>query len=162
MLDAFAALAREAPEMRLVFVSSGDDPLLRGIRDKVRALHLEPQVMWLPFQEDIRRIECAADVVALPSDQEALGTCILEAMSLCLAVVVSRNGGTHELIEDGISALTVPGGDAQSLTSALRNLARRPDLRARLGSEARRRVEQRFTPRVHAQLVKRVFEKARR
>jgi glycosyltransferase involved in cell wall biosynthesis len=160
MLDAFAELCQGADEARLVFVTdAGPDETLTKARRKVAELALESKVHWLPFQDDIRQIESAADIIALPSDEEALGTCILEGMSLELPVVVSDSGGAHELIEEGISGLSFRGGDAKALARVLCRLVGNPGLRAELGREARRRIEQRFTLRHHAEQVAAVLAK---
>jgi hypothetical protein len=126
---------------------------------KCSDLKLDGNVVWLPFQDDIRQIECATDVVALPSDEEALGLCILEAMSLEIPVVVSSSGGLPELIEDGVSGLTMKAGNAASLAEALLRLGGSADLRASLVRNARRRVKQYFTLRKHADQVKAVLHR---
>jgi glycosyltransferase involved in cell wall biosynthesis len=122
---------------------------------------LETKIHWLPFQDDIRQIESAADIAVLPSDEEPLGTCILEGMSLELPVVMSDSGGTHELIEEGISGFSFRGGDAKALARVLCRLAGNPGLRTGLGREARRRIEQRFTLRHHAEQVAAVLARLR-
>jgi glycosyltransferase involved in cell wall biosynthesis len=159
MLDAFSAVARELPAARLVFVGTyGEDDLLADLQRKCADLKLDGKVVWLPFQDDIRHIEGASDVIALPSDEEALGLCILEAMSLEIPVIVSDSGGMPELIEDGVSGLTMQAGNAVSLAEALLRLGGSADLRARLGQNARRRVEQQFTLQIHADRVEAVLQ----
>jgi glycosyltransferase involved in cell wall biosynthesis len=158
MLDAFADLCATHPGAHLVFVPDfGDARFVAAMRAKIAALGLEQQVHWLPFQEEIGAVECACDTVVLPSDGDALGTCILEAMSLQLPVVVSDSGGTHELIEDRVSGLRFAGGDRAGLAAALRGLAADPEWRRHLGRNARLRVEQRFELHHHAHQVAEVF-----
>ena len=67
-----------------------------------------------------------------------------EGMACGLAVIASRIGGLPELIEDGLSGLLVPPGDAASLAAAIARLATEPGLRARLGSAGRERVRAEF------------------
>jgi glycosyltransferase involved in cell wall biosynthesis len=158
MLDAFADLCRRVASAQLVLVGSYEDkPFLRTILQKVSDLALGDRVTWLSFQEDIRQIECASDVVVLPSDREPLGLCILEAMSLQLPVVVSDSGGSHELIEEGISGLTMRAGDATSLTAQLLAIAGSEKLRSDLGHGARKRVERLFTLEEHVKKVDGLF-----
>lgn len=158
MIEAFARLLHYNPSARLVLIGlPGDLRALHSLHTSISKLPRPASVTVLPFQTDIREIECAADAVVLPSDAEALGTCILEAMSLGIPTIVSDNGGTCELIEHGVSGLAMSGGDATSLTAALNDLLCNADLRKRLAREGRKRAELYFTLGEHARQVKRVL-----
>jgi glycosyltransferase involved in cell wall biosynthesis len=62
---------------------------------------------------------------------------LLEAMAWGLAVVTATSGGADEfLLSDHNCILTKPG-DIEEITRAMFALARNPQLRARLGAEAR-------------------------
>jgi glycosyltransferase involved in cell wall biosynthesis len=69
---------------------------------------------------------------------------MLEAMAVGLPVVASQVSGTEDAIEDGRNGLLVPPGEPEALSDALRRLSEDPDLRERLGTEARKTVEGRF------------------
>jgi glycosyltransferase involved in cell wall biosynthesis len=68
----------------------------------------------------------------------------MEAMSCGLPVVASRISGIPELIEHERSGLLTPPGDASAIAAALARLAGSPELRARLGREAREVVRRDF------------------
>ena len=95
------------------------------------------------------RAFAAADVVVLPAMQAADGrrevtpNALLEAMAMGSPWSSTPIGGIPEIIEDGVSGLLVPSGDAAALAAALMRL-RDPALRARLGAAARERVALRF------------------
>lgn len=72
---------------------------------------------------------------------EALGNVVHEAMSRGRAVIGTRPGGHEDMLEDGVSGLLVPSGDVGALTVALETLLADPDLRERMGAQARRRAE---------------------
>jgi glycosyltransferase involved in cell wall biosynthesis len=59
-------------------------------------------------------------------------------------LVVTRCGGTPEVVEDGLTGLTVPPADAEALAEAILALLYRPD-REEMGKRARARVEKEFT-----------------
>jgi glycosyltransferase involved in cell wall biosynthesis len=69
---------------------------------------------------------------------------LIEAMSCGLPVVASDLSGIPELVEDGVSGLLTPPGDAVALAAALRRLHDDPELRSRLGERARERVRTEF------------------
>jgi glycosyltransferase involved in cell wall biosynthesis len=86
----------------------------------------------------------------------------MEAMSSGLPVVASRISGIPELVEDGVSGLLAPPGDAEALAAALRRLADDPELRGRLGAEGRRTVQEGFdVERSAEQLIERFAVSAR-
>ena len=115
MLDAFTRLLASGVDARLVFVGDfGDAAFFHEMQIKAHHMEIHSRVSWLPFQHDIRPIECAADVIALPSDFEALGMCSLEAMALEIPAIVSDSGGGRELIQHDVSGLIMRGGDAGS------------------------------------------------
>jgi glycosyltransferase involved in cell wall biosynthesis len=76
---------------------------------------------------------------------EALGNVVHEAMSKGRAVIGTRPGGHEDMIEDGVSGLLVPAGDAEALAVAMARLAGDPELRERLGTAALVRARD-FTP----------------
>jgi colanic acid/amylovoran biosynthesis glycosyltransferase len=90
------------------------------------------------------------DVVALASvetasgDKEGIPVAFLEAMSYALPVVGTAVGGIPELLEGG-SGLLVQPRDPVALAGALGRLAGDLELRRRLGSLGRERVERDFS-----------------
>ncbi len=82
----------------------------------------------------------AADIVCMPSRWESAGYAALEAMAAGRPVVASDVDGLRDVIEDGVSGLLVPAGDAAALRGALDRLAADPALRRELGEEGRRRA----------------------
>jgi starch synthase len=60
-------------------------------------------------------------------------------------VVASRIGGIPDVVEDGVTGLLVPPGDAAALAGALRRLLDEPDLARKLGEAGRRRLHEHFS-----------------
>src|SRR2546422_11717840 len=65
-------------------------------------------------------------------------------MNHATPVIASRVGGIPDIVEDGVSGLLVPPGDAAALAAAVRRLRDDPDLARRLGEGGRRRLRERF------------------
>jgi glycosyltransferase involved in cell wall biosynthesis len=88
-----------------------------------------------------------ADAVVVPSvqdssgDRDGLPNVVLEASASARAVVASDISAVGSAVTDGETGLLVPPGDAFALASALKRLSGAPDLRERLGRDARARVE---------------------
>jgi glycosyltransferase involved in cell wall biosynthesis len=75
------------------------------------------------------------------SRAEGLGSAVLLAMAFGVAVVASRVGGIPEIIEDGVNGILTEN-DPDAVASAICRAQMDAD---RLGAEARRTVERRFT-----------------
>lgn len=80
------------------------------------------------------------EVFAFPSHYESFGKALLESMACGLAVVTSDFFGVREMVRDGVNGLIV-APDVPSIRAALRRLLDDPELRRRLGREARRTAE---------------------
>lgn len=77
----------------------------------------------------------------LSSRYEPFGLVILEALGLGIPVIASAEGGPSEIIEDGVSGLLFPQGDAQALRDAILRLMSDPDLYGRLKVNGLRRFQ---------------------
>ncbi|WNG44196.1 glycosyltransferase family 4 protein [Archangium minus] len=128
------------------------------LRDTVQTLGLEGHVGFIPFQTEPAPIYRALDVMVHASTRpEPFGMTIVEAMSCARAVVVSAAGGAAELVRTEHDALTFVPGDVEGLAQVMVRLVREPELRTRLGAEARRSVLARFTRERYAAQVRDVY-----
>jgi glycosyltransferase involved in cell wall biosynthesis len=103
---------------------------------------------WMD-RRDIAQLYASADVLAVPSRNEACSLAALEAMRAGLPVVASRVGGLPEIVQDGITGRLVRPEDAHQLAAALVGMD--DALRAAMGARARQRFLQVFR-------IERVFE----
>ena len=87
-----------------------------------------------------------ADVFVMPTRHEAFGIVYEEAAAAGLPAIGTAINAVPEIIEDGTTGLLVPPGDVTALVWALRALIDSADLRRRLGTAARARVQQRAFP----------------
>ena len=147
LVDAFATLAAHDPAATLVLV--GDDGGERArVEQRVRARGLEPRVRLTGHLADESLLAAGfreARVFVLPSQYEAFGLVLLEAMAQGTPVVASRVGGIPEFVEDGTGGLLFPPGDVAALANALLSLWDDPDRRAKLGASGRDVVVPRYT-----------------
>jgi glycosyltransferase involved in cell wall biosynthesis len=73
---------------------------------------------------------------------------IHQAFALGIPVIASDIDGIPEIVEDGQNGLLFKPGDAQQLADRMRYLVGDPDLRNRLGRNARKKAELEFTAEV--------------
>jgi glycosyltransferase involved in cell wall biosynthesis len=107
-------------------------------------------------------VTAALDVAVLPSYREAQGLTILEAMALSRPVVASNVGGIPEMIEDGVTGLLVPPGDADALAAAIIRLLTNHPLADMLGRAGHDMVHDRFCIELMVDAVAAIYDEGAR
>jgi glycosyltransferase involved in cell wall biosynthesis len=85
----------------------------------------------------------AADAVVLSSTSEGLPMILLEAMAAGVPCIATAVGGIPKLFGDD-RGLSVPAQDADKLAAAMASVARSPQLRQRLVSNALQNLHQHY------------------
>lgn len=143
LLDAFAALRRDAPQARLLL--AGDGPLQPALEARARAANLADEVRFAGFVDDVDEIYAACDVFVFPSLSEGAGTSLLSAMANALPVVALARGGVKEIIDHGSNGLLVQEAWPAPFASAVARLLANPELARHLGEAARDTVIAKFS-----------------
>ena len=99
---------------------------------------------------DDRGIAFAHAGIVLGSFREsrAISPVVFEALSTGAPVITADTAAARELLDDGVSALLVPPGDATALAGALQRLHLDEGLREALGAEGHRVYAERASRRV--------------
>jgi glycosyltransferase involved in cell wall biosynthesis len=152
LVDTFLGIAEDRPDLSLRLVGDGPDRR----RCEERAAHVGARVVeFAGYRSDVPEQMASGDAFVLPSLNENMPMALLEAMAAGLPCICSDVGGVSEILDDECGLLVRPG-DAGSLRTAVEKLIADPDLAARLGAAARRRVQESFTvqrcAREHVQL----------
>jgi glycogen(starch) synthase len=134
------AVARMRSAAEIVVV--GDGPQRDAVERRIAQLGLGRRIRLVGFvsRRDVARHLAHADVLALPSRYEELGTALVEAMAGGVPVVASRTGGIPEVVDHGRTGLLVTPGDAGALADALDALLADPARRRAMGAAARERA----------------------
>jgi glycosyltransferase involved in cell wall biosynthesis len=143
LLDAWRLVLGEFPGARLCLVGSG--PLEAELRRRIAHPPLAARVDLVGEVADVRPYLRAASAFAFPSWAEGLPNALLEAMAMRLPCVASDIGPIRDAMRDGQEGMLVPVRAPDRLAGALITILSQPDLAARLGHAARRRVEAEFS-----------------
>lgn len=123
LLEAIAALP---PAVRLPLVIMGADWGERaGLAERARRLGIDASVRWLGHVPD-RPAYCAvlrgARALVLPSEWEAYGFVLIEAMAAGVPVVATSVGAVPEVLDEGRRGRLVPYGQPAAIVGALRSV----------------------------------------
>lgn len=88
---------------------------------------------------------CECEIFALPSEWEAFGIVLLEAMACGKPCVATNVGGVPEVVDNGVNGFIVPYGNAEMLASKLCMLLENEKLRTEFGSNGRKKVLASYT-----------------
>ena len=151
--DLLDALAKLPEDLDWRFEHIGGGALGDELKGRAARLGIAERCIWhgAQSQEGVFAAYRRADIFALASkqaadgDQDGLPNVLLEAGHQRLAIVSTRAAAIAEYIEHGDNGLLVDAGAPDQLAAALEQLARQPELRARLGARASESVRTRFS-----------------
>jgi glycosyltransferase involved in cell wall biosynthesis len=110
-----------------------------------RALgHAVEGVKGLGYLTDLKDFYAASDAVVLPSEHEGFPYSLLEGAAAGRPLIGTDIPGIRCAIQRGETGLLVGARDEAALSQAIKSLASNPALGARLGANARSRVEREF------------------
>ncbi len=155
LVDALPAVLAWEPRARLVLAGEDQDqgPLIRaraamlGLSDRVHITGHVPDGLYASALS-------TADVFVLPSEYEAFGIVLSEAMAAARPVVATRVGGAPEVVggqagatgvEVAEGGIMVPPNDSASLSEGILRVLDDKALARRLGDAGRARVLECFT-----------------
>ena len=124
----------------IVFLAVGDGPLEKEIRLLADHLKLDHRFIFAGYQNNIGDFLKSFDLFVLSSNQEGLGTSILDAQSAGIPVVACSAGGIPEMIQDGINGRLVPKRAPEKLARIILELAGDTSQRRKLAHAAQKSV----------------------
>lgn len=142
------------PPLRCVVV--GDGPELESLKQLAAGLGILKDIIFIGFRKDIANLMNGMDMLVAPSRSEASSRVLLEAGALKLPVIGTRVGGIPEMIDENRTGLLVPLYDIPALADAIEKLFN-PELRKRMGAEARIRVENIFSNRKITETIENIY-----
>ena len=115
LLEAFALIVRENPDIGLIFIGDGEEKL--RLENRAEELGIDKNVFLLGRVEYnlIPTFMHYSDILILPSIEEGVGRVLLEAMSLNLPIVASNVGGIPLVIDNNKDGLLFEVGDIEAL-----------------------------------------------
>ncbi len=130
------------PDAKLLLI--GDGPLEQDLKQLVKQLQLQDDVIFSGFVPDAQRYLKAFDIFMLTSTREAFGRVLIEAMIAKVPVIGTRTNGIPEVIGD--AGILVEAGHAPLLSSAIQEIAMLPPAEKALwGDKGYDRVKTHFS-----------------
>jgi glycosyltransferase involved in cell wall biosynthesis len=132
----------QVPGVRLAIVGDGPE------RAALEAVFAGTSTRFMGYLTgtDLSRAYASSDLFVFPSEMEAFGLVVVEAMSAGLPVVAARVGGVMDTVQEGVTGRTFDPGDIPLLIDGVRDVTASPERRRAMGQAARAYAETRSWP----------------
>jgi mannosyltransferase len=149
-VDAMCRLLPRYPDFTAVLVGAitvEQTAFASELKQRIAAAGLQSRIV-ITGELDIAEVQRwyrRLTIYAFTSRNEGFGLTLIEAMAAGAALVASRAGAAELVVEDGVTGVLTPPGDAEALVAALEPLMRDPARAVAMGARARARVEESFS-----------------
>lgn len=138
VLEAMAA----SWELPLRLLVAGQDAAAPSFHHAAKTLGVSDRCRWEAASVEATHLYAAADVYVSPTREDAFALPPLESMACGLPIITSANNGGSQIVTDGVDGFVLKdSNDAVTLAGYLKNLQKSPDVRRRMGENARRTAE---------------------
>ena len=159
LIESAALVIKRNPN--ILFVVAGKGPSRKLIEEHIKKLGIENNIILTGFVPDelLPVYYNAADYFVLPSASgEGLPLVLFEAMSCELPVIATMVGGTPEIINHMQNGVLVPPRNPEELAEAMLKLLAKEELGKKIGAEAKRNIQNRFSWEENVRQLKEVYE----
>ncbi|SPD75012.1 putative Glycosyl transferase group 1 [uncultured Desulfobacterium sp.] len=126
------------------FVIIGEGCLKKSLLDLSEHLKIDLKTRFVGSQVNPIPFIRMFSVGVISSDSEGFSNSIMEYMGCGVPVVATDVGGNRELVEDGVTGLLVPCGDAEKMAEAIQVFLDQPAFRKKAGEEGKKVLLERF------------------
>lgn len=149
-VDAMCRLLPRYPDFTAVIVGQitpEQTAFASDLKKRIEAAGLQSRIVItgeLPI-EAVQRWYQRLTIYAFTSRNEGFGLTLIEAMATGSALVAARAGAATIVVEDGVSGVLIPTGDADALAAAVEPLMRDVAAATAMGQRGRERVLAKFS-----------------
>jgi mannosyltransferase len=163
-VEAMCNLLPLYPDFSAVMVGAivpEQQPFASELKQRIDAAGLQSRIVITGELaiEEVQRWYKRLTIYAFTSRNEGFGLTLIEAMAVGAALVASRAGAAERVVEDGVTGVLTPPGDADALVAALEPLLRDPEQAAAMGARARARVLEKFSLDAEANAIASVYRR---
>jgi glycosyltransferase involved in cell wall biosynthesis len=159
-VDSIPKVIAEHDDVKFVLVGQ-DEGMREGLLKKADSLGVSDALVFTGHITDDRLFRSAfasSDVFVLPSEYEAFGIVLLEAMMCEKPCIASAVGGTSEAVVHNETGLLVEYGNADELADVISGVLSDPQKAKEMGKKGKERVLRKFTWERIATEIEKVYE----
>jgi glycosyltransferase involved in cell wall biosynthesis len=149
-------------DLRLLLLGSGGLDLHNcesELREYVIANDLQDSVQFTGDVRNVHEYLQAADIFVFPTEREAFGISLIEAMACGLPSISTSVGGVKDILDHERNGIVVEAGDHRQLLAALETCITSPALASLLGHAAWKTVRDDYSAEVVTETYVNLFQK---
>jgi glycosyltransferase involved in cell wall biosynthesis len=146
LIKAFKMVVEKNKDKKLKLLLVGEGSKLNKYKNLAKELKIEHDVFFagkIPY-EKITDYHNMMDIGVYLSLYESFGVAVLEASACGKAVVVSNVGGLPEVVENNKTGIIIEPQNIEQTAEAIDRLTADPELRAEMGEQGRRMVQEKY------------------
>lgn len=147
------ALAR-LNDSSIHYLICGKGDLLNELQELAKKNHMDKNVHFLGYRNDVMDICSQADLFAFPSYREGLGLAALEAMYAALPLITSNIRGPVDFMENGKTGYICSPDDSGAFAAAIKKMKKHASLRMQMGENNKRIVNRYCLENVKKEVLK--------
>lgn len=144
LIDVFQELMDDDPRIRLIMLGRYEQHLDPVDEHYVQIIEQHPRIHHYGYVSDVRPYLAMSELFVFPSYREGMPNVVLQACCFNLPCVVTDISGSNEVIQNGVNGIVVPVRDRRRLKAACYELIHDSELRQRMGSCSRMRIQERY------------------
>lgn len=152
LLEAISIIKSEGLPVLLTICGDGDVDSINALIQSLNIGDLIHFVGWVNAKERESILE-RSNCLILPSYYEGIPICILEAMSMGLAIIATKVGGVPDIVTNKKNGLLVKSHDVNEIVNSIRTLINNPYLVEKFGIENITKAEAFYPENVKNQLT---------
>lgn len=148
LLKAWKEIQAKYAKVLLLLVGSASNDIFgceQELKDFVNANRLENTIWFVGEVPEVSKFLKASDIFVFPTEREAFGISLIEAMACALPVISTPVGAIKDFLKHKKNGLMVTPGDLDGLCFALERLISDRSLATRLAVEAWNNVKDSFS-----------------
>ena len=157
-INAIEILKYKYPDINLIVVGDYNNDYGYKLIRMTSNLNIKKEVLFKGYRKNVFEFLLKSDVYLMCSKNEAMGRVTAEAMAAGIPVIGFNNGGTVEIIQDGIDGLLYKG-DANELALKMEYLILNKEKRKEMGKNAILNAEKNFSIDLYAKNIFNILKK---
>ncbi len=137
IIRGFVRTRKKYPRTKLLVIAKGLIEIEKSLSEKEGVIYLGSQNEVVPYYR-------AMDIFVMASLTETTCLAALEAMSCGKPIISTPVGFVKDYVIEGKNGLFFPKKDSYKLSQQIEKLIKNPELRKKMGEEARKTVEKNF------------------
>ena len=143
-------------EINIQFIIAGKGDLENYVIDSIKKYKLNKIVKYVGWVSGVEKQKLLenSDILLLPSYNEGMPICILEAMSYSLPIISTKIAGIPDLVSNDFNGYLFEPGQIEQFYQALLNLYKNRQLVLRLGRNSYKKVQSFSTDKIFKKLIR--------